>query len=80
MRIQQDLPWEEKFWAQLGRLSLSLWLGVDDHPIVGQALQVVANHPVVKKSVEGILGTDPAIVEISTLTTMHGAQPQGTVL
>jgi hypothetical protein len=75
-QMQDQLPWHEKFWAEIGRLSLGL--GAGDHPIVAQALQEVGNHPVVKRTVEGILGKDPAIVEISTLTTMHGAQPQGT--
>ena len=75
--IQDQLGWQEKFWAEIGRLSLGL--GVEDDPIIGQALEEVGNHPVVQKTVEGILGEDPAIVEISTLTTMHGATPQGTL-
>ena len=74
--IQHSLSWHEKFWAEMGRLALGL--DVADHPIIGQALQEVSNHPVLQKTVEGILGKDPAIVEISTLSAMHGCEAQGT--
>jgi hypothetical protein len=75
--IQDELPWHEKMWAEIGRLSLGL--GVGDAPIVAQALREVATHPTLQRTLQGIVGDDPAIVEISTLTTMHGAQEQGTV-
>jgi hypothetical protein len=73
--IKNTLPWHERFWGDIGRLSLGL--GVDDDPIVGRALQEVANHKVLQTTLEGIVGPDPAIVEISTLTTLHGARSQG---
>ena len=75
-RIQDQLSWFEKFWGDIGRLSLGL--GVDDAPIIAQALQEVGNHQALHTALEAIVGPDPAIVEISTLTTMQGAQPQGT--
>ena len=75
-RIQDQLSWFEKFWGDIGRLSLGL--GVDDDPIIAQALQEVGHHQALHTALEGIVGPDPAIVEISTLTTMLGAQPQGT--
>jgi hypothetical protein len=75
--IQDELPWHEKMWAEIGRLSLGL--GVGDAPIIAQALQEVATHPTLQRTLQGIVGDDPAIVEISTLTTMHGAQEQGTI-
>lgn len=75
--IKDKLPWHEKFWGDIGRLSLGL--GVDDHPtIIARALQEVGTHEVLRTTLEGIVGPDPAIVEISTLTTLHGAQMQGT--
>ena len=70
------LPYQERFWSEIGRLALGL--GAGDDPIIAQALSEVGNHPVVKRTVEGILGKDPAVVEISTLTAMHGAEAQGT--
>jgi hypothetical protein len=74
--IQDRLPWHEKMWGEIGRLALGL--GVSDHPIIAQALLEVGTHPVVKATVEGLMGEDPAIVEISTLTASHGAEDQGT--
>lgn len=74
--IKDELPWHEKFWGDIGRLSLGL--GVDDAPIIGRALEEVGSNPTLRTVLEGIVGPDPAIVEISTLTTMHGAKVQGT--
>jgi hypothetical protein len=73
--IQDQLSWFEKFWGNIGRLSLGL--GVDDAPIIAQALHEVGNHRGLQTALEGIVGPDPPLVEISTLTTMHGAEPQG---
>jgi len=72
--IKDQLPWHEKFWGDIGRLSLGL--GVDDANIIGQALEEVGSNPTLRTVLEGIVGPDPAIVEISTLTTMHGAEMQ----
>ncbi len=73
--IKNKLPWHEKFWGDIGRLSLGL--GVDDAPIIGQALEEVGSNPTLRTVLQGILGPDPAIVEISTLTALHGAKDQG---
>jgi hypothetical protein len=62
-------------WGEIGRLALGL--GVSDHPIIAQALHEVGSHPLVKATVEGLMGEDPAIVEISTLTAAHGCEAQG---
>jgi hypothetical protein len=62
--IQDQLPWHEKFYEEIGRLALGL--GANDHPVIAEALRQVATHAVVKRSVEAIVGPDPAIVEIST--------------
>lgn len=74
--IKDQLPWHELFFTSIGRLSLGL--GVDDHPIIAQALKEVGSNEVLRTTLEGIVGPDPALVEFSTLTTLHGAQVQGT--
>ncbi len=73
--IKDQLPYMEVFFEEIGRLSLGI--GTSDHPIIGKALEEVGNHSVLKTTLEGILGEDPAIIEISTLTTLHGAEAQG---
>ena len=73
-RIQSTLPWHEKFFEEEDRLALGL--GAGDHPIVTEALRQVGTNPTVRTTLEGILGSDPAIVEISTMTSMAGAGDQ----
>lgn len=75
--IQDQLSWFEKFWEDKGG-RLSLGLGMADAPIIAKAMHEVGNHQTLKAVLEGIVGPDPAIVEISTLTTLQGARPQGT--
>ncbi len=74
-KIQDELPWHEKFFEEEDRLALGL--GAGDAPVVTEALRQVGTHPTVKTTVEGILGPDPAIVEISTMTSLAGAEDQG---
>ena len=73
-KIQSTLPWHEKFFEEEDRLALGL--GAGDHPIVTEALRQVGTNPTVRTTLEGILGSDPAIVEISTMTSMAGAGDQ----
>ena len=72
---KKELGYNEVFWQEQNRLSLGL--GTKDHPIIAKALQEVGSHAVLKRTLEGILGPDPAIVEISTLTSLNGAENQG---
>lgn len=73
--IKHTLPWHELFYDS--DLRLSLGLGVHDAPIIAKALKEVGTNPTLRTSLEAIVGPDPAILEISTLTTMYGAEPQG---
>lgn len=72
---RMGLGWQEKFWGEMGRLALGL--GRDDHPIIAQALHEVGSNELVEKMLEGIVGKDPALVEISTLTAKYGCDEQG---
>lgn len=73
---KESLGYNEVMWDEISRLSLGI--GTNDHPtVIAEAMQQVGNHPVVKSTLEGILGPDPAIVEISTLTSLNGAEDQG---
>ena len=74
-QIQDQLSWFEKFWGEIGRLALGL--GASDHPIIAQALYEVGTNPTVRKTITGIMGDDPAIVEISTLNAMYQCDDQG---
>mmetsp|Transcript_22667 Transcript_22667/g.53762 ORF Transcript_22667/g.53762 Transcript_22667/m.53762 type:complete len:1138 (-) Transcript_22667:139-3552(-) len=72
-----ELPWDELFWDGDGGNRLSLGLGPEDAPIVSRAIAEVGSNSQLKKTLEATLGKDPAVVEVSTLSTMHNADPQG---
>ncbi|KAL3935807.1 MAG: hypothetical protein SGBAC_008744 [Bacillariaceae sp.] len=74
--IQDTLSWQEKFWTGINRLSLGL--GFDDDPSIQQAIHEIGHNPMIQATLEGLFGEpDAAIVEISTLTSLHGAENQG---
>eukprot|EP00526_Cylindrotheca_closterium_P002077 CAMPEP_0113618270 /NCGR_PEP_ID=MMETSP0017_2-20120614/9243_1 /TAXON_ID=2856 /ORGANISM="Cylindrotheca closterium" /LENGTH=1121 /DNA_ID=CAMNT_0000527759 /DNA_START=13 /DNA_END=3378 /DNA_ORIENTATION=+ /assembly_acc=CAM_ASM_000147 len=74
--IQDTLSWQEKFWTGINRLSLGL--GFDDDPSIQQAIHEIGHNPMIEATLEGLFGEpDAAIVEISTLTSLHGAENQG---
>ena len=68
----EPLHYNEVFWQEMHRLSLAL--GTKDHPSVAQALEEVGNNERVQTTLEGILGPDPALAEISTFTARSGCQ------
>lgn len=70
------LPWDELFWDGDG-MRLSLGLGPEDTDIVAKAIAEVGANRELKKTLEAIVGDDPAVVEVSTLSTMFDAEPQG---
>jgi len=74
-RINGTLGYNEIFWDEISRMSLGI--GTRDHPVIAEALEQVGNHEVLQRTLEGILGKDPAILEISTLTSLNGASDQG---
>jgi hypothetical protein len=74
---QGKLPWFEKFWDGDNGNRLALGLGPEDSPIIAQAMAEVGQNRQVQKTVEAVLGPNPAIVEVSTLSTMSGAEAQG---
>ncbi len=76
--VRDELPYMEVFLNGIGRLSLGL--GVSDDSSIGRALEEIGSHSVLKSTIEGIMGSDPAILEISTLTTLYGAESQGELL
>eukprot|EP00531_Pseudo-nitzschia_arenysensis_P000571 CAMPEP_0116125718 /NCGR_PEP_ID=MMETSP0329-20121206/5957_1 /TAXON_ID=697910 /ORGANISM="Pseudo-nitzschia arenysensis, Strain B593" /LENGTH=1049 /DNA_ID=CAMNT_0003619771 /DNA_START=197 /DNA_END=3346 /DNA_ORIENTATION=+ len=71
-----ELPWDELFWDGDGGTRLSLGLGPEDTSIVARAIAEAGSNPQLKKTLESILGDDPAVVEVSTLSTMFDAEPQ----
>lgn len=74
--IQDQLGWQEKFWTGINRLSLGL--GLNDDPSIAQAIEEIGNNQQIQTTLQGIFGVqDAAIVEISTLTCLHGAENQG---
>lgn len=73
---QAPLRFNQVFWEE-GKDRLSLALGVHDDPSVAQALREIGSHKVLGETLKGLLHDDAALVEISTLTCMRGANFQG---
>mmetsp|Transcript_7089 Transcript_7089/g.14833 ORF Transcript_7089/g.14833 Transcript_7089/m.14833 type:complete len:998 (+) Transcript_7089:164-3157(+) len=74
-RNREDLRWSLNFTVETsGRVSLGL--GAGDSPIVAEALRQIGTNPTLKHTLEELLGPDPAIVEISTMTVLAGAEAQ----
>ncbi|KAG7337440.1 hypothetical protein IV203_002703, partial [Nitzschia inconspicua] len=71
------LPWNELFWNGGDGSRLSLGIGPEDDPIIAQALHEVGHNRQLEETLTAIVGPNPALVEVSTLTTMHGASHQG---
>jgi len=55
----------------------SFAIGATEDPIVSTALREVATHPIVRPTLESLLGPDPAVVEITAITAAYGAKNQG---
>ena len=55
----------------------SFAIGATEDPIVPTALREVATHPIVRPTLEGLLGPDPAVVEMTAITSAYGAENQG---
>jgi Phytanoyl-CoA dioxygenase (PhyH) len=77
MENDMTLPWNELFWNGGDGSRLSLGIGPEDDPIIAQALHEVGHNTQLEETLTAILGPNPALVEVSTLTTMHGAKHQG---
>eukprot|EP00550_Attheya_septentrionalis_P011986 CAMPEP_0198303336 /NCGR_PEP_ID=MMETSP1449-20131203/56833_1 /TAXON_ID=420275 /ORGANISM="Attheya septentrionalis, Strain CCMP2084" /LENGTH=983 /DNA_ID=CAMNT_0044005823 /DNA_START=1544 /DNA_END=4495 /DNA_ORIENTATION=+ len=75
LHVESQLPYHEKFFEEESRLALGI--GVRDHASVAAALEEIARHPEVMRTLEAILGPDPSIVELSTMTALSGAHAQG---
>lgn len=54
----------------------SFYIGANDHPSVTKAIQEVATHPVFRPALEKIVGVNPAIIEMTAITSAFGAEDQ----
>uniref|UniRef100_A0A7S4KCP2 Uncharacterized protein n=1 Tax=Odontella aurita TaxID=265563 RepID=A0A7S4KCP2_9STRA len=55
----------------------SFAIGGNDDPSVSQALKEVATNVKLRTTLEKLLGPDPAVVEITAITSSYGAENQG---
>lgn len=51
-------------------------LGANHDPVVAETLQIIANQPLFKASIEKITGPNPALIELDVITSSIGAKPQ----
>jgi len=55
----------------------SFGIGANDHPILPVALREVASNAPLRNTLEQLLGVDPALIEITAITSRYGAEYQG---
>mmetsp|Transcript_6751 Transcript_6751/g.18838 ORF Transcript_6751/g.18838 Transcript_6751/m.18838 type:complete len:985 (+) Transcript_6751:168-3122(+) len=54
----------------------SFGIGANEDPSVAKALQEIATHPQLAPALEGIAGHDPAVIEMTAITSAYGAKAQ----
>jgi hypothetical protein len=54
----------------------SFYIGANDHPTVTKAIYEVATHPVLRPALEKIVGVNPAVIEMTAITSAYGAEDQ----
>jgi hypothetical protein len=54
----------------------SFYIGANDDPLVSKALNEVATHEVFRPALEKIVGRNPAIIEMTAITSGYGAADQ----
>ena len=71
-----ELTKAEKIPLSQGRHRVSFGIDATEDPIVSEALKQVANHALFQGLIEGLVGEDPAITEITAITAAAGALAQ----
>jgi hypothetical protein len=46
------------------------------HPAINKALQEILNHPILVPAIQAIVGNNPAIIELTAITSAYGAKRQ----
>mmetsp|Transcript_2112 Transcript_2112/g.3098 ORF Transcript_2112/g.3098 Transcript_2112/m.3098 type:complete len:1125 (-) Transcript_2112:123-3497(-) len=54
----------------------SFYIGANEHPSVTKALHEITHHPVFRQALEQIVGPNPAIIEMTAITSEYGAADQ----
>ena len=54
----------------------SFGIGANEDPSVAKALKEIATHPQLAPALEGIAGHDPAVIEMTAITSAYGAKDQ----
>lgn len=70
-----NLTEDEAIWLMKGDHRWSFSLGTEE-PSVVEALMELASHKLLKDSMEKILGPDPAMIEMTAITSAYGAEGQ----
>ena len=54
----------------------SFYIGVNDHPSITKALNQIVKHEQFRPALEKIVGPNPAIIEMTAITSSYGAEDQ----
>lgn len=76
VRRTDELTESEAYPVSQGFRRVSFGIDTTDDPIVPVALRQISTNPMLKNMLEGLLGDDPAVTEITALTAYHGCDEQ----
>lgn len=54
----------------------SFYIGVNEHPSITKALNQIVHHEQFRPALEKIVGPDPAVIEMTAITSSYGAEDQ----
>jgi len=72
-----NLSKAEKIPVSQGKHRVSFGIEATEDPIIATALNEIANHFILEGLLQGLVGIDPALTEITAITARYGAKNQG---
>jgi hypothetical protein len=77
MKRNQELTKDEVIPISAPDNRWSFGIHANEHPSVAKALEQLSSNPMLEESLEKLLGTDPAVAEITAISVASGAEDQG---
>ena len=76
LRRNKALTEDDEIYVINNENRWSFGIGVNDDPIVAKALNELSTHPKFRPALEKIAGINPAVIELTAITSAYGAEDQ----
>ena len=76
MQRNKDMTENEAIPVIGNKQRWSFGIGANDDPIVSEALRQIATHDTLRPALEKIVGVNPAVIEMTAITSAYGASDQ----